>query len=215
MQDLTEWLEKMWWIIGITIGCRFHNRMTASDEDPVSRGKNNNNKKKDGGGKGNKKEDKKNKTEKKEATKEPKNKAEGKASKTPPASSSTNAPAEKKNKGIRAPALDSFSLGGIENAENVQHFYYYHFPDDYCSLSQGKKATAITNIRLAKDRPPAARLETSTKSNRRTAPKNPDQTRQWISPLWINPAWSMPITTTVQSSKLQPFPTDRESNTFG
>ena len=36
--------------------------MTASDEDPVSRGKNN--KKKDGG-KGNKKEEKKNKTEKK------------------------------------------------------------------------------------------------------------------------------------------------------
>lgn len=108
----SELLEKMWWIIGITIGCRFHNRMTASDEDPVSRGKNN--KKKDGG-KGNKKEEKKNKTEKKEATKEPK-KAEGKASKTPPAS--TNPPAEKKNKGT---ADFSFFSGGC--VDNVQLFF--------------------------------------------------------------------------------------------
>ncbi|EFX89290.1 hypothetical protein DAPPUDRAFT_220428 [Daphnia pulex] len=93
--------------------------MTASDEDPVSRGKNNN-KKKDGGGKGNKKEDKKNKTEKKEATKEPKNKAEGKASKTPPASSSTNAPAEKKNKGKKGNGDNKHASGKGSSAASSE-----------------------------------------------------------------------------------------------
>lgn len=69
-------------------------RMTASDEDPVSRGKNN---KKNSGNKGNKKEEKK-----KPAKESPKEqggkKAEGKAPKN--ASASTNPPpTEKKNKG--------------------------------------------------------------------------------------------------------------------
>ncbi len=67
-------------------------RMTASDEDPVSRGKNN---KKNSGNKGNKKEEKK-KAAKESPKEQSGKKAEGKAPKNAPAS--TN-PTEKKNKG--------------------------------------------------------------------------------------------------------------------